>query len=125
FGLQYYLKRYLEGQVFTPEDIAEADEFCQVHFGQDGYFNRRGWTELYESWGGKLPVEIKAVPEGTVVPVSNVLLTVENTDPRFPWLTNYLETLLLKVWYPITVATLSREIKKGHLFALELTGDPS
>jgi nicotinamide phosphoribosyltransferase len=39
-------------------------------------------------------------------------MTIENTDPDFPWLTNYLETMLLRVWYPITVATISREIKK-------------
>ena len=125
FGLQYYLKRYLAGAVFTPEDVEEADQFCRRHFGFDDYFNRQGWLELHRSWGGKLPLEIKAVPEGTVVPISNVMMTVENTDPRFPWLTNYLETLLLKVWYPITVATLSREIKKVFLLHLERTGDPA
>ncbi|HET7873872.1 MAG TPA: nicotinate phosphoribosyltransferase [Terriglobales bacterium] len=124
FGLQYYLKRYVAGSVFTREDIEEADQFCRQHFGQEGYFNRQGWLELHRSYEGKLPLEIKAVPEGTVVPVSNVMMTVENTDPRFPWLTNYLETLLLKVWYPITVATLSREIKKVFLSHLERTGDP-
>jgi len=53
------------------------------------------------------------------------LATIENTDPEFPWLTNYLETLLLKIWYPITVATLSREIKKIIHGFLERTGDPS
>jgi len=90
FGLQYYLKRYLKGAVFTLEDIEEADEFCRQHFGQEGYFNRQGWLELHRSYEGKLPLEIKAVPEGTVVPISNVLMTVENTDPRFPWLTNYM-----------------------------------
>jgi nicotinamide phosphoribosyltransferase len=39
-------------------------------------------------------------------------MTIENTDAEFPWLTNYLETILMKVWYPTTVATLSREIKR-------------
>jgi nicotinamide phosphoribosyltransferase len=125
FGLQYYLKRYVAGAVFTPEDVEEADQFCRQHFGGEGYFNRQGWLELHQRWGGRLPLEIKAVPEGTVVPVSNVMMTVENTDPQFPWLTNYLETLLLKVWYPITVGTLSREIKKVFLSHLERTGDPS
>src|SRR6266404_3303769 len=111
FGLQYYLKAYLEGPRFTQADIAQADEFCRQHFGS-ALFNRDGWTRLYEKHHGILPVRIKAVPEGTVVPLQNVLVTIENTDPEFPWLTNYLETLLLKVWYPTTVATLSREIKK-------------
>jgi nicotinamide phosphoribosyltransferase len=30
------------------------------------------------------------VPEGTVVPCHNVLMTIENTDPECFWLTNYL-----------------------------------
>jgi nicotinamide phosphoribosyltransferase len=52
-------------------------------------------------------------------------MTIENTDPNCYWLTNYIETLLLKVWYPITVATLSREIKKIINYYLEKTGDPT
>lgn len=57
-------------------------------------------------------MRIKAVAEGTVVPVRNVLMTIENTDPECFWLTNFLETLLMQVWYPCTVASVSREIKK-------------
>jgi len=124
FGLQYYLKAYLEGPRFTPADIDQADEFCRQHFGS-ALFNRQGWARLYEKHHGLMPVRIKAVPEGTVVPLQNVLVTIENTDPEVPWLTNYLETLLLKVWYPTTVATLSREIKKIIGEFLERTGDPS
>jgi len=124
FGLQYYLKQYLEGPRFTQADIAQADEFCRQHFGR-ALFNREGWTRLHEKHHGILPVRIKAVPEGTVLRLHNVLLTIENTDPEFPWLPNYLETLLLKVWYPTTVATLSREIKKIIGGFLERTGDPS
>jgi nicotinamide phosphoribosyltransferase len=124
FGLQYYLKQYLEGPRFTKADIDQADQFCRQHLGSD-LFNREGWTRLYEKHQGTLPIRIKAVPEGTVVPLHNVLATIENTDPEFPWLTNYLETLLLKVWYPTTVATLSREIKKIIGGFLERTGDPA
>jgi nicotinamide phosphoribosyltransferase len=124
FGLQYYLKSYLAGSRFTLSDIAEATAFCKAHFGQP-LFNEAGWTRLYNKFGGRLPVRIKAVPEGMVVPTRNVLLTIENADPEFPWLTNYLETLVMKVWYPITVATLSRTIKKTILDFLERTGDPS
>lgn len=40
---------------------------------------------------GYLPLRIKAVPEGTVVPYKNVLFTVENTDPKCFWLTNFFE----------------------------------
>jgi nicotinamide phosphoribosyltransferase len=124
FGLQYYLTAYLEGPRFTPADIEQAHAFCQQHFGSP-LFNYRGWTRLFEKHHGLLPVRIRAVDEGTVVPVQNVLVTIENTDPEFPWLTNYLETLLMKVWYPTSVATLSREIKKIIAGFLERTGDPS
>jgi len=90
-----------------------------------GLIQSRGWTRLLQKYAGCLPVRIKAVPEGTLVQNLNVLVTIENTDPEFPWLTNYLETLLMKVWYPTSVATLSREIKKIIKGFLERTGDPS
>lgn len=123
FGLQYFLKKYLEGAVITRQDIAEAQEFWEQHFGQD-LFNRKGWEHILHAHGGRLPISIRAVPEGTVVPYRNVLMTVENTDPAVPWLTNLLETLLVQVWYPMTVATLSREMKKLILHFLEKTGTP-
>jgi nicotinamide phosphoribosyltransferase len=125
FGLQYYLKHYLQGVVFNRGDIDQAEDFCRQHFRHEGYFNRAGWEYVLQKHGGRLPLKIVAVPEGTVVPVSNVLMTVENTDSSCPWLTNYLETLLLKVWYPITVATLSYEMKKMFRHFLELSGEPS
>src|SRR5277367_1689724 len=125
FGLQYYLKRYLAGNVFSQKDIDEAEGFCDQHFVHPGHFNRAGWEYILKKYGGRLPVEIKAVPEGTVVPTHNVLLTMENTDDECAWLTNYLETLLLKVWYPITVCTLSREMKRTMHSFLERSGDPS
>jgi nicotinamide phosphoribosyltransferase len=124
FGLQYYLQRYLSGVVVTEEDVREARRFVDQHLGP-GMFNYEGWMHIVRRHGGKLPVMIKAVAEGNVVDVSNVLLTIENTDPACYWLPNYLETLLLKVWYPITVGTLSRAIRRVILSALDRSGDPS
>ncbi len=124
FGLQYYLMKYLQGPVVSEEDVAEARQFVDRHIGP-GLFNFDGWMHIVRVHGGKLPVVIKAVPEGSVVNVQNVLMTIENTDPQCYWLPNYLETLLLKVWYPITVATLSHAIRKVFLGALQRTGDPS
>jgi nicotinamide phosphoribosyltransferase len=112
FGLQYLLKKYLVDEVVTKEKIHEAAEIFADHFGNDKLFNRAGWEHILNEHGGKLPVEIKAVPEGTVVPYLNVLMTIENTDPKCYWLTNYLETLLVQAWYPCTVATQSREMKR-------------
>jgi len=124
FGLQYYLARYLQGPVVTEDDVKEAREFVDRHIGP-GQFNFDGWMHIVRDCGGKLPVVIKAVPEGSAVDVQNVLMTIENTDPQCYWLTNYLETLLLKVWYPITVATLSQAIRKVILDSLMRSGDPT
>jgi nicotinamide phosphoribosyltransferase len=124
FGLQYILKRYLVGEVFNQADIDEAARNFAAHFGDESLFNRAGWERLLQKHGGNLPLLIKAVPEGATVPVGNVLMTIENTDLEFPWLTNWLETLLVQVWYPCTVATQSREMRKVVLRYLEETGDP-
>lgn len=125
FGLQYLLKKYLEGPVLKFTDIDAADFFWRAHFGQPDLFHRAGWMRMLEKHKGILPVSIKAVPEGSVVNTRNALLTIENTDPEFPWLTNILETLLVQVWYPMTVATLSLEMKKLILLHLGQTGDPA
>ena len=126
FGLQYYLKHYLEGVVITKEKIDEAESTLRQVFGRDDVFGRENFEYILREHGGRLPVMIKAVPEGSVVPVDNVLLSIENTDPRCFWLTNFLETLLMQVWYPCTVATLSREIRKViHSYYRDTAGNAS
>jgi nicotinamide phosphoribosyltransferase len=124
FGLQYFLKEYLEGKFFTLSDVEQAAQMVDAHMGP-GTFNQDGWCRILEKHNGYLPLSIKAVPEGSVVPNRNVLMTIENTDPEFPWLTNYLETLLVQTWYPTTVATQSRVMKQDILRFLQETGDPS
>ena len=112
FGLQYILKKYLTGVVVTRAMIEEAGSLYTLHFGTSRWFNRKGWEYILEQHGGRLPISIKALPEGSVVGLHNALFTVVNTDPQCAWLVNYLETLLLQSWYPITVASQSREMKK-------------
>ena len=126
FGLQYIIKRWLEGPVITKEKITQAKNFCQQHFGQS-IFNEKGWLYILNEHNGCLPIRIKAIPEGSVVETGNVLFTVENTDPQVAWLTNWLETLLLQCWYPITVATLSRcqkQLLAEHLLRTSDNLDP-
>lgn len=110
FGLQYLLKEYLYGVQVTKEKIAKGKYLIGKHLGPN-VFNEAGWNYILNNHGGKLPVLIKAVPEGCPVPTNNVLMNIENTDEKCYWLTNYLETLLNHVWASSTVATLSREIK--------------
>ena len=122
FGLQAFIKEYLLEPI-TQQDIDVADEILTAH-GEP--FNRAGWQYILDKRNGYLPVVIRAVPEGTVVPVKQVLATIENTDPECFWLTTWLETALLRaIWYPTTVATQSWKIKQVILDALEKTGDPS
>ncbi|HEY2837546.1 MAG TPA: nicotinate phosphoribosyltransferase [Pirellulales bacterium] len=125
FGLQYLLKEYLQGSVVTREKIDAAERLLALHFGNAAFFHRAGWEHICQRHNGRLPVRIKAVPEGTVLPVHNVLMTIENTDPACYWLTNYLESLLVQVWYPSTVATQSRAMKRVIADSLSRTGDPS
>lgn len=124
FGLQYLIKRHLEGVVVTEAKIQEAKAFFTDHFGDETLFNEAGWRYILHTHGGRLPLEIRAVREGTRVPVSNVLVTVVNTDPNVPWLTNYVETLLVQLWYPTTVATQSYHMRQTILRYLEQTGTP-
>ena len=122
FGLQAFIKEYLLSPI-TQADIDIAEEILTAH-GEP--FNRAGWQYILDKHMGFLPVVIKAVPEGTVVPVRNVLATIENTDPECFWLTTWLETALLRaIWYTTTVATQSWTIKRVILDYLEKTGDPS
>lgn len=122
FGLQGFLKDYLEGVVVTQWMVNEAAEVLKQGFGFD-YFNRAGWQRIVDVHGGKLPLRIRAVKEGSLVPTSSVLLTIENTDEELPWLTNFIETALLRgTWYPTTVATLSYHIKKVYADFCRETG---
>lgn len=109
FGFQIFRNAYLKRPI-TREEIEFAAEF----FPQYGVpFNRSGWEHILEQHSGFLPIRIYAVPEGTVVPVKNVLALVYATDPKCAWLVPYIETMLLRaIWYGTTVATGSREIKK-------------
>ncbi len=119
FGLQYVLKKYLSTHV-TLEMVEEANAVLSAH-GEP--FPLEAWRLIATELGGKLPLEIRAVPEGTLVPNHNVLLTCTNTDERFPWLVSWFETMLMRVWYPTTVATQSYYIKKVIQNALEETSD--
>jgi nicotinamide phosphoribosyltransferase len=74
---------------------------------------------------GYLPLSIKALPEGTLVPLRVPMFTIENTDHRFFWLTNYIETLAsCELWQPATSATIAFEYRKILERAAEATGAP-
>ncbi len=119
FGLQYLLKRYF-AEPFKMADVLEANEVITAH-GEP--FNLAGWTRLIEKHNGTLPLRVRAVAEGSIVPTRNVLMTVENTDDEFFWLTGWFESQFMRIWYPITVATQSYYIKRDVYQFLQETAD--
>ncbi len=105
------------------QDVFEAQDLINTHFDRD-MFNIDDWMYIATELGGKIPLEIRAVREGTVVPTKNVLCTVRTTNPRLMWLAGFFETMILRaIWYPTTVATVSFEAKKVIKRYLEKTCD--
>jgi nicotinamide phosphoribosyltransferase len=119
FGLQSILKEYLAKPV-TAAMVDEAEGFFSAH-GEP--FNEAGWRHIAEAHGGMLPLRIRAVAEGTVVPTHQALMTIESTCPDCFWVPSYAETLLMRVWYPITVATISWHVKQTIREYLDRTSD--
>lgn len=117
FGLQYFIKKYL------------LEEFEQNFFKKPKHeilytYARRVNNYLGENQVGiehigalhdlgYLPICIKALPEGSSVPVKVPMFVLYNTLPEFFWLTNYFETLLsTTVWLPCTSATLAKKYRE-------------
>ncbi len=122
FGLQAFLKDYLSKPI-DQDDIDLAEVLYRMHGVP---YNKEGWQYILDHHGGKLPIEVRAIPEGTVLPNSNAMVEIVNTDPKAYWLTSYVETELLRaVWYPTTVATKSRMIKEVMRGFMDRTSDNS
>lgn len=106
----------------TYEDVDEAESFMSQHGVP---FPTAMWSRVADL--GYLPVRIRALPEGVVVPNGTPLMTVESTDPQTYGVVSWLEALLLRaVWYPVAVATQSFYCKRVIRDALvESSDDPA
>lgn len=114
FGLQLLLKEYFLTKL-THEQVDNLIKFQQSHFfGTEIPELEVALRAVVDDYDGYIPLRIKAVQEGKVIPTKNVLVTVESTvaDERIVALTTYMETLLMRLWAPTTVATTSYHIKK-------------
>jgi nicotinamide phosphoribosyltransferase len=119
-GLQVITHKYLS----KPLTKADIDELAADALEHGEPFNYEGWLHIVNDYDGYVPVTIRAIPEGLVVPVKNVIAVVRSPrDPRVAWITNWLETQLSRLWYPSTVAIASREIKKIWKHFLDLSSD--
>lgn len=131
FGIQAFVKKYLIGyfdeHFFNrpKEDIiAEYKRLVKFTLGAENP-DASHLEELHDL--GYLPIEVKALPEGTLSPIKIPVMTIENTHPKFFWLTNYLETLVSnEIWQPMTSATISHQYRKLlDEYAIKTTGDTS
>ena len=104
----------------TYEDV----EFANRYWTAKGMnFTYNGWMNIIHKYDGYLPLRVQALAEGTRLQHGNVMVQLVNTDPDFFWLPTWVETPLLRVWYPTTVASLSYAIKEKIYAALELSAD--
>lgn len=127
FGLDVIIKQNFMNAP-SIGDIEEADQESFSTFGID-YFNMKGkdglsardvWTKVNKL--GYIPMEIKAAPEGSIVPIDNVLFTSESTKDWFAKTINNLETLKMHAWYPTTISSRFKYIKESVYPLVEMTG---
>lgn len=128
FGIQYFVKEYLiekfEKEFFSkPKDevVSNFRNIVNKYLGPENKVGTKHIEDLHEL--GYLPIKIKALPEGSLCPIGIPMLTIINTNPKFFWLTNYIETLIsTTLWLPMTSATTARLYKKELLRHAKLTG---
>lgn len=109
FGLRPILKMF-EAPI-TQREVDEAALYAKFHGIE---FYKEGWDIIVQEYNGLLPIIVKAVKEGSVIPNGNPLYTIELTknDKRIFWIVSWLETVFLKVWYTCNIATRSFYVKK-------------
>lgn len=116
-GLQGFIKWFLidmfNNNFFNlPKEEAVADyrEVCDSSIGI-GMVETWGFEALHDL--GYLPLEIRALPEGTLSPVQVPMFTIQNTHPDFYWLPNFLESVIsAETWKTITTATTFWQYRK-------------
>lgn len=125
FGLQAIIKQYLCGRV-TEEQAKNMVAWAQVHMMDNQAEELEvALVAVANDYSGRIPITIRSIPEGSIVPAKIPLATIESVvdDPRIFSIVSYFETRLLSVWAPTTVATNCYNIRKTIYAALELSAD--
>ena len=128
FGIQYLIKKYLIKEfndnffnITKEKAVGEFKHRIDTFLGADNIVGTEHIEALHDL--GYLPIEIKALPEGSLCPIKVPCMTIKNTDNRFFWITNYLETLISNtLWLPMTSATTARLYRQELLRHAKLTG---
>lgn len=104
-----YFAKILSTRI-TEKAVDFATAFWKAHSGAD--YNIEGWKYIAQHLGGRLPLEVKAVPEGSVAKPGTPILIVRNTVPGFAWVVNYFGDMLLRIWKSCSVAGRSFRMKR-------------
>lgn len=125
FGLEMLCQEYML-QRLTQEQADNMVAWAEEHMmGNITDHLKIALNAVVQELGGRLPIKIRAAKEGAVIPVKNVLFTIETTkeDERYFSIVSYFEAKLARVWGPSTVATVSYHVRKAIMEGLELTAD--
>ena len=117
FGLQYFIKKYLieefDKSFFSKpkeEVVKQYQRRINAYLGNNSVGTKH-IEDLHDL--GYLPIEIKALSEGSMIDLKIPMLTVKNTHPDFFWLVNYFETIIsATIWMPCTSATIALQYRK-------------
>lgn len=111
---KWYLIRHWNDNFFSlpkEEVIRRYTERYGNSLGPDAVADLQHIVDLHDL--GYLPIRIKTINEGERVNIKVPVLTITNTDERFGWLVNYLETVISSdLWKPISTATLAYEYRR-------------
>ncbi|KAK3245895.1 hypothetical protein CYMTET_44556 [Cymbomonas tetramitiformis] len=124
YGIRYIVETFISKR-WTMEDIGAADKFYSTHaapFFTQYPFPKALFEKFVTENDGFFPIKLEALMEGTVVHAHVPVYQVTSVDEYAP-LCTFLETILTHIWYPTTVATLSRRCKDIIEEAFEKTVD--
>ena len=127
FGLQAFIKTYLISyfndnffELPLEEVVREYERVLDAALGRKAYHSEK-IVKLHRL--GYLPVKIKALPEGTRVPMHVPMFEISNTHPDFAWLPQALESLIsAEMWHPMLSATVGATYRKivNHYYDLSV-----
>lgn len=123
-AIPFFIQPFLKEFMTRPLTHAHVDSQKPFNKNYGAPFNEAGYRRVVDEFGGRWPVEIKALPEGCVVAPGVPMLYIQETHPDFAWLVSPFETALLRgVWYMTTVGAVSLAVQKTIRRHLELTSD--
>lgn len=132
FGLQAFIKQYLieyfNDNFFSKtreEVLYEYNRILLYTLGKDVYKDTKV-GDLYDL--GYLPLEIKAIAEGTMVPMKVPMIEISNTHPNFAWLVNSIETIMsCSLWHPMISANVGYHYRQivNHYYDISVEDNVS